>query len=145
MMWYWKKQGKKQLSSVAKMAVGCVLLGIGFVFLIYVTQDFSAQTQISFLWFVPTMLVVTLGELYLSPIGLSLVTKVAPPRMVGMMMGWWFLSTGLGNYFGGYLGTFYSSMSKTSFFTMLMILGVAAGGYLFVLQKPLKNAVGHDV
>ncbi len=145
LMRIWQKQGDKQLSSIAKMAVGCFLLGLGFIFLIYVTRDFSDATQISFLWFIPCMLVVTLGELFFSPIGLSLVTKVAPPKVAGLMMGWWFFTTGLGNYFGGYLGTFYNEMSKTEFFTMLLFLGLAVGAFIFILQKPLKKAVGPGV
>ncbi len=145
LMRLWEKQGDKQLSSIAKMSVGCMLMGSGFVFLIYITQGFTPQTMISFLWFVPMMFVVTVGELFFSPIGLSLVTKIAPPRLVGMMMGWWFFTTGLGNYFGGYLGTFYATMTKSEFFTLCLVLGIAVGIGIFILQKPLKKAVGHGV
>jgi proton-dependent oligopeptide transporter, POT family len=145
LMGIWQRQGTRQLSSIAKMSVGCFLLGIGFIFLIYVTRDFTEATRISFLWFVPCMFVVTIGELFFSPIGLSLVTKIAPPKIAGLMMGWWFFTTGLGNYFGGYLGTFYSQLTKTEFFTLLLILGLAVGTFIFVLQKPLKKAVGAGV
>ena len=89
------------------------------------------------------MLTLTIGELYFSPIGLSLTTKIAPPKYVGMMMGWWFFTTGLGNFFGGYLGTFYSAMTKPEFFTLCLVLGIAVGIFLFVLQKPIKKAVGN--
>lgn len=145
LMKLWEKQGKKQMSSIAKMATGCMVMGSGFIFLIYVTRDFTADTMISFLWFVPCMFVITMGELFFSPIGLSLVTKVAPPQIIGMMMGCWFFTTGLGNYFGGYLGTYYATMTKTEFFSMLLVLGLAIGFVIFILQKPLKKAVGHGV
>lgn len=141
----WERQGSKQMSSVGKMALGCMILGLAFIFLIYVMRDFSQQTMISFLWFVPMMLTLTIGELYFSPIGLSMVTKIAPPQVVGIMMGWWFFTTGLGNYFGGYLGTFYSTMTKLQFFSLMMVLGLAVGAAIFILQKPLKKAVGHGV
>ena len=141
----WERQGDKQLSSVGKMATGCMILGLAFIPLIYVMRDFNSETMISFLWFVPMMLVLTIGELFFSPIGLSMVTKVAPPKLVGIMMGWWFFTTGLGNYFGGYLGTFYSSMTKVQFFGLMLALGLGVGFAIFILQKPIKKAVGSGV
>ena len=87
----------------------------------------------------------TLGELYLSPVGLSLVTKVAPARMVSMMMGMWFLSSFVGNYMTGYIGTFYEKMPHERYFLMLAAVGVAAGLVLFVMNRPLDRIVGgHD-
>lgn len=62
-------------------------------------------------WLLGTTFILTLGELYLSPIGLSFVTKMAPARMVSMMMGIWFLSSFFGNYLSGYLGTYWGRMS----------------------------------
>jgi proton-dependent oligopeptide transporter, POT family len=87
-------------------------------------------------------LIYTIGELYLSPIGLSLVTKVAPARLVSMLMGMWFLSSFFGNYLTGYLGTYYEKMSHDSFFLMLTILGVLTGAAIFALNRPLKKAIG---
>jgi len=141
----WEKQGKKQMSSVAKMSVGCFLLGLSFLPLIYITSGLDDADKIYWLWFVPAFWILTVGELYLSPIGLSLVTKVAPAKIVSMMMGMWFLSSFFGNFLSGYIGTFYSSMSVPSFFSLLVVLGVAAGIAFFIFQKPLKNAVGSDV
>jgi len=86
-----------------------------------------------------------MGELYLSPIGLSLVTKVSPARMVSMMMGMWFLSSFVGNYASGYIGIFYSRMSQEAFFALLLALGVSAGLVFFAVNKPLKKALGHEV
>lgn len=142
---FWSWQGKKQPSSVAKMAIGCVLLGLSFLVLMWVGGELQPEQRISFLWLVLCTLIYTVGELYLSPIGLSLVTKVAPVRLVGMMMGVWYLSSFFGNYLSGYLGMFYESMSKSSFFLMLTVLGVASGFAIFAVQKPLKRAIGHDV
>ena len=86
----------------------------------------------------------TFGELYLSPIGLSLVTKVSPGRIVSMMMGMWYMSNFFGNYLTGYLGTFYEKMSRDSFFLLLAALSVGAGLAMFALNKPLQKAVGKD-
>jgi POT family proton-dependent oligopeptide transporter len=75
------------------------------------------------LWLVGSTVIYTVGELYLSPIGLSFVTKVAPARIVSMMMGVWFLANFIGNYMTGYLGTFWEKMPHQSFFLMLMSIG----------------------
>jgi proton-dependent oligopeptide transporter, POT family len=82
--------------------------------------------------------------MYLSPIGLSLVVKVAPARLVSMLMGMWYMSNFFGNYLSGHIGSFYEKMSRESFFLMLAALGVIAGIAIFALSKPLKDAVGHD-
>jgi len=142
--WAWQSKRKSEPSSVTKMGLGCILLGVSFLALMYIVQGISEATRISFLWLTACTVVYTIGELYLSPIGLSLVTKVAPARMVSMLMGMWFLSSFFGNYLSGYLGTFYEKMSHSSFFLMLAVLGIGAGVANLALSKPLKNAVGHD-
>jgi POT family proton-dependent oligopeptide transporter len=126
------------------MAIGCVLLGLSFLGMMWIVNGVAETTKISFLWLVASTFVYTLGELYLSPIGLSLVTKVSPARIVSMMMGVWYLSNFFGNYLSGYLGTFYETMSRPSFFLLLAALGVGSGLAIFALSRPLKNAVGRD-
>jgi POT family proton-dependent oligopeptide transporter len=145
MLWMKQAKKKKEPTSVAKMAIGSVLLGIGFVPLMYVVHGLSDTARISFLWLTGGTLIYTIGELYLSPIGLSLVTKVSPARLVSMMMGMWFLSSFFGNYLSGYLGTYYEKMSHESFFLMLTVIGVVTGLAIFALQAPLKKAIGSDV
>jgi len=142
--WAWQARRRSEPSSVTKMGLGCVLLGVSFLALMYIVSGLSETARISFLWLTACTLIYTIGELYLSPIGLSLVTKVAPARLVSMLMGMWFLSSFFGNYLSGYLGTFYEKMSHSSFFFMLAVLGIAAGVANLALSKPLKNAVGHD-
>ena len=104
----------------------------------------GAERRISFLWLVGCTLVYTLGEMYLSPIGLSLVVKVAPARLVSMLMGMWYMANFFGNFLSGYIGTFYEKMSRESFFLLLATLGIVSGIAIFALSKPLKDAVGHD-
>jgi POT family proton-dependent oligopeptide transporter len=83
-----------------------------------------------------------MGELYLSPIGLSLVTKVAPKRMLSMMMGMWFLSSFLGNYLSGYIGTFYDKIPKDMFFLVLCVIGVVVGIVFFIAEPRMKKVIG---
>jgi POT family proton-dependent oligopeptide transporter len=86
-----------------------------------------------------------MSELYLSPIGLSFVTKMAPARIISMMMGLWFLSSFFGNYLSGFLGTFWERMPKRVFFVMLTGLGLGGGVAIWLLGRPLERVVaGHD-
>jgi MFS family permease len=111
-------------TSLTKMAIGCVLLGLGFVVMIVAAQgDGAPDARRSVLWLVGSTVVYTVGELYLSPIGLSFVTKVSPARIVSMMMGVWFLANFIGNYMTGYLGTFWEKIPHQSFFLLLMTIG----------------------
>lgn len=141
--WKWQNSKGKEPTSVTKMAIGCVLLGLAFCVMIAAASQVGPEERGSLLWLVMTTLVLTIGELYLSPIGLSLVTKVAPVRMVSMMMGMWFLSSFLGNYLSGYLGSFYESMGQQNFFTMMASLAGIAGLAMFAFNRPLKAAIGH--
>lgn len=144
---YWDRQAKrgKEPSSVAKMSIGCFLLAGSFVALTLITRGMLDTQRISFMWLVGCTMIYTLGELYLSPIGLSLVTKVAPARLLGMLMGVWLLSSFFGNYLSGYLGTYYTVMTKDGFFLMLAVLAGVAGFAIFALQRPLKKAVGANI
>ncbi len=144
---FWGSQSRagKEPGSITKMAMGCVLLGISFLPLIYIAHGLGETQKISFLWLVGSTLVLTVGELYLSPIGQSLVAQVAPPSLVSMLMGMWFLSNFIGNYFTGYLGTFYEKMPRETFFVLLGGLGLAAGLAIFALGKPLRSAMGRKV
>jgi POT family proton-dependent oligopeptide transporter len=144
MFWNWQSRRKKEPSSVVKMGIGCITLGLSFLALVFIVKDLAPTQKLNFMWLVGCTLVYTIGELYLSPIGLSLVTKVAPAKLVGMLMGMWYLSNFFGNYMSGWLGTFYEKMPKESFFLMLTALGVGAGFAFFAFMKPLKNAVGHN-
>ncbi|HAM35301.1 MAG TPA: MFS transporter [Elusimicrobia bacterium] len=141
--WAWQDKRKSEPSSIAKMALGCMLLGLSFLLLIPSARTVAAGGKASLLPLTVCTLVFTIGELYLSPVGLSLVTKLAPPRMVSMLMGMWFLSSFFGNYLCGTIGTFWEKMSHESFFIMLTALACGAGTCMFILIKPLKKAIGH--
>jgi POT family proton-dependent oligopeptide transporter len=144
-LWSWQARRKNEPSSVAKMAIGCFLLGFSFIIMIIAVQGLEPGDRRNVLWLLSTTFVLTIGELYLSPIGLSLVTKVAPQRIVSMMMGVWFLSSFFGNYFSGFLGTYWEKMPRQAFFMMLTLLGVCAGVAIFVLSKPVNKIVAkHD-
>lgn len=140
---WWSSQARraKEPSSITKMAIGCILLGISFLVMIPPSHAVAGGAKVSMLWLVACIAILTVGEIYLSPIGLSLVTKVAPVRMVSMLMGMWFLASFLGNYLSGYLGTFWEKMPKESFFLLLSALSIGAGMGILLVNKPLKRAM----
>jgi proton-dependent oligopeptide transporter, POT family len=144
MFWGWQAARKKEPSSVTKIAMGCIMLGASFVALMYITRGLGDTQKITFLWLGACTLIYTLGEMYLSPIGLSLVVKVAPARLVSMLMGMWYMANFFGNYLSGYIGAYYEKMSRESFFLLVGLLAIGSGLAIFAIQKPLKNAVGHN-
>jgi proton-dependent oligopeptide transporter, POT family len=139
--WAWQNKQGKEPSSVSKMAIGCFILGASFVVMVIGARLVGAGRG-SLFWPIFCTMLLTIGELYLSPIGLSLVTKVSPVRIVSLMMGMWFLSSFFGNILSGYIGQLYTTMSADAFFILLMALGIAAGIAIWLFNKPLKSAMG---
>ncbi len=141
---FWGRQDRrgKEPSSIAKMGTGCIVLASAFLILILPARQLAVTPRASILWLAACALVLTIGEIYFSPIGLSLVTKIAPARIVSMMMGVWFLSSFFGNYLSGYLGTFWEKMPKENFFLLMFSLSFAAGLAFLALLNPLKRAIG---
>jgi POT family proton-dependent oligopeptide transporter len=125
------------------MAIGCVLLGLSFIVMILGAQAIGTGKGSPF-WPLFCTALLTVGELYLSPIGLSLVTKVSPARIVSMMMGIWFLSSFLGNFLSGVIGLLYTRWSPEAFFILLTLLGVGSGAAIWMFNRPLRTAMGGD-
>lgn len=145
-LWAWQAKHGKEPNTVAKMGIGCLLCGSAYIFMIIAAMVIPPGERGSVLWLVGNVFIFTIGELYLSPIGLSLVTKVSPKPIVSMMMGVWFLASFFGNYLTGYLGTFYHAFEhQSSFFILLACLGAGAGVAFFLLRRPLERAMGKDV
>jgi POT family proton-dependent oligopeptide transporter len=143
-LWAWLLKRGKDPSSVAKMAIGCFLLGISFVVMIPCGRIVDSGHRAGFGWMVGCSFLLTLGEIYMSPVGLSLVTKISPAKVVSMMMGMWFLSSFFGNYLSGYLATWSSRMSGGTFFFLLASISLATGVLMIVLYRPLRKAIGNE-
>lgn len=143
--WLWQSKRGGEASSVVKMGIGCILCGLAYVIMILAAKSAPGAEKASMMWLVGTVFLFTMGELYLSPIGLSLVTKVSPKPLLSTMMGFWFLSSFFGNYMTGYIGTFYSTMEKDAFFTMLCVMGLVTGLIFFILKNPLQRHIGKNV
>jgi POT family proton-dependent oligopeptide transporter len=145
MFWAWQSKRGKEPSSVVKMGIGCLLCGGAYILMILAAKTVPGAEKGSVLWLVGTVLVFTMGELYLSPIGLSLVTKVSPKPIMSMMMGVWFLSSFIGNYMTGYIGTFYTKMPKETFFMLLCGFGIGTGIVFFAIKGQINKVLGKFV
>jgi len=139
-LWAWQAKRGREPSTVTKMSIGC--LGVTLANLIMVAAAWQAAgDEASWLWLLGYFVVITLGELYLSPIGLSLVSKVAPARMVSMLMGLWLATSFTGNLIAGWLGGFWSSMDKMTFFLMIAGIALIASAVILAFDRPLRKVI----
>jgi len=144
MAWLWLKLGKYEPSSPAKFVIG--LLFAGFAFLILVPAAMTAQSGskslVSPWWLVISYFVIEIGELALSPVGLSVVTKLAPSRIVGLMMGVWFLSVAVGDIIAGWTAGLFSTMPLPLLFGTVSGAMSVAAAILAMLVRPIKGLMG---
>jgi POT family proton-dependent oligopeptide transporter len=138
----WSRQAKRgtEPGTITKMSLGC--LGVAIANLIMAAAAWNAGgDEASWLWLLAYFVVITLGELYISPIGLSLVSKLAPVRMVSMLMGLWLATSFAGNFLAGWLGSFWSGMDKLMFFLMIAGIAALAGAIILLFDRPLRGIV----
>ena len=141
--WLWLKLGPREPSSPAKFALGLLFVGIGPLLLAIASLlSGGADVRVSPVWLVLVYLAQTIGELCLSPVGLSTVTKLAPPRIVGLMMGVWFLSLSVGNYAAGWVAGFFGSLPLPQLFGSLFLATALSAFILALLIRPLRGLMG---
>jgi POT family proton-dependent oligopeptide transporter len=139
----WLRLGRRDPSSPAKFSFGLLFVGLGFLLLVPAAIVAAAhQVRVSPMWLVGVYFLHTVGELCLSPVGLSTVTKLAPPRIVGLMMGVWFLSMAFGNKLGGYIAGFFDSFPLPQLFGMVAATTIVAAVILVLLVKPIRRLMG---
>ena len=138
----WLRKRGKEPSSPAKIGIGMFISGLAMVIMIVASSmgGNADANNMSPNWLISSYFVVTIGELFLSPMGLSFVSKVAPARMRGLMMGGWFGATAIGNYLSGFIGGFYNTLSHTMFFTILTVLLFLSAVMVRIVLKKLKHA-----
>jgi POT family proton-dependent oligopeptide transporter len=136
-LWAWQARRGSEPSTVVKMALGCFGVALANLVLMLAARQ-AGIGQASWLWLLLYFAIVTIGELYLSPTGLSLVTKVAPARVVSMVMGMWLATSFAGNFIGGWLGSFWSGMDKGQFFLLIAAVAASAGGAILAFNRPLQ-------
>ncbi len=160
--WGWLRTKGMEPSTPTKMALGMLLTSLAFLILFVAARSGGDQTfetdasgnfvrdakdafkvvehRVSPLWLIATYMVISLGELMLSPMGLSLVSKVAPPRMRGLMMGGWFVATAIGNKLTA-IGLLWTRWYHSSFWLLCSMSALGMAIVLLILLKPLKKAM----
>jgi POT family proton-dependent oligopeptide transporter len=137
--WIWIRMGKRDPSSPAKFTFGLVCVSLSFAILVIPGQVAQQGGRVSPLWLVATYLLHTIGELCLSPVGLSAMTRLAPARIVGLTMGVWFLALSAGNYLGGRVAGLYESFSLPQLFGAVALFAAAAAVVLALLVRPIRR------
>ena len=143
--WGWVRLNSKgkEPSSPAKFAVGVFLVGAGMAFLIPVSKLIDTHgTLAGPYWLVGVYFLHTVGELCLSPVGLSLTTKLAPPKIAGMVMGLWFWSMALGNFLAGVAASLFIHMTLTQAFELIFAVMTVATVVLIALTPSIKKLMG---
>ena len=141
--WLWLRLGRREPSSPAKFAYGLVSLSLGFLTIAVAAHLFATgHGRVSPWWLIVLYLFHALGELSLSPVGLSTVTKLAPARIVGLMMGVWFLALSLGNFLAGNVAGYFDRLPLPQLFGAVCLTTACSALALALLVKPIRSLMG---
>ena len=146
--WLWLKLGKYEPSAPTKMAWGLFLLSLGYLWIAFGVKDVQPGIKVSMIWLVGMYALHTWGELCLSPIGLSLVNKLAPIKFASLLMAVWFLANAFANKLAGVLSALYPDNKTTNFlgyemtnlydfFMLFLVMSGVASLILFILSRKL--------
>jgi POT family proton-dependent oligopeptide transporter len=142
--WLWMRLGRHEPSTPGKLAIGVFAMAIAFLMLVpagAIAQS-GPGVRVSPWWLIVSYALSEVGEICLYPVGLSAVTKLAPVRIVGLMMGVWMLSNAFGNKLAGFAATFFSTTPLNTLFATVGIILLVTGVVFALLVKPLKRLMG---
>jgi len=142
--WLWVRLKEREPSTPAKFAAGLFFIGLSFVLLLipaFHLQD-TPGLRVSPFWLIGCYFIQELGELSLSPVGLSVFTKLSPVRIVGFMLGVWFLADSVGNKVAGYAAGFISSAPLPLLFGTVAAVCLGASFVAFLMIKPVRGLMG---
>jgi POT family proton-dependent oligopeptide transporter len=139
---FWTSKLGKKLSTPIKMGLGMILLGIGFFFMLAAVAERGGNVEdvnikASLVWLVMTYLLHTIGELCLSPVGLSVVTKLSHPKFASLMMGVWLLASFLANIIGGFVASVVESLGASTIFATIAGFVIGLGLIMILLNKQI--------
>ena len=136
--WAKRKLKGKEASSLFKMILGLIIMGSGFFFMTAAVAEFNSSGSSAMYWLVLAYLFHTIGELCLSPVALSFITKLSPLKYGSIMMGVYFAMTGFGSKLAGLLGEWSSSLGEYTIFTGIAVFTIVIGALVLLLLKKLK-------
>lgn len=141
LLWTLLRKRNAEPSTAAKIGIGMLLTAAAYTIMTFAGLAGGDTGRVSEWWLVSTYAVITIGELCLSPMGLSLVNKVAPARMRGLLMGGWFAATATGNYLCGLVGGLWDDMPHSTFFAILVAASLGAAALLFMVIKHIRPTI----
>jgi len=130
---------RRDMSTIAKLAFAFLCIALANMVMVVAASGLTPGAKASPWWLVGYFTIVTVGELHLAPVGLALISRLAPPRVLSLMMGLWLAATFPGDVFGGWLGGFWSTMDKASFFLMIGAIAAVAGVAMLALNPALRS------
>jgi len=140
--WLWVRMGRRQPSSPTKFSLGLIFVGLGFGVMVVAASLGASGVKVGPQWLLATYFLHVVGEMCLSPVGLSTVTKLAPNRVAGLMMGVWFLASAVGNYLGGRVAGMYGSMPLWQLFAIVGGTTVIGGLVLLAVSRMIQKLMG---
>ena len=140
-VWMWLQRRNAEPSTPVKMLLGVVLCAGAFGMLGYAGTIGGDTGRVSPLWLIAANVIIALGEIALSPMGLSLVNSIAPPRSRGLLMGGWFASLALGGYLSGYSGAYWDRMPHSRFFAMVAVILAGTAIPLSLMTPQIKRTI----
>ena len=143
---FWASPIGRRLTTPVKMGVGMIILGAGFLFMIGAVAERSANGDVNdvnnkaaLMWLIMTYLLHTIGELCISPVGLSVVTKLSPPKLASVLMAVWMLSSSFANFLGGFIAAYVEKMGAGQIFTYISGFVIVCGVLLILLNRPISK------
>jgi POT family proton-dependent oligopeptide transporter len=140
-LWLRLRRRGREPSTAAKIGIGMLLTACSYAIMTTAGLAGGDTGRVSIAWLISTYAVITLGELCLSPMGLSLTNKLAPARLRGLMMGGWFTATAIGSYLSGLTGSFWDRMPHSTLFLLFTLASVAAAGVLLLVLKRIRPTI----
>jgi POT family proton-dependent oligopeptide transporter len=141
--WLWLRMGKYEPSSPMKFMLGLVFLSLSYLLILQAARSFEHNgIKVSAMWLVILYLLQTFGEICLYPTGMSMVTKLSPPHLVGILMGIFFMSIALGNKFAGYIAGMLQNTAFSQVFWLAFVMSGVAAIILLVLIRPIRRLMG---
>jgi proton-dependent oligopeptide transporter, POT family len=152
----WLRKRKKEPNPPTKIGYGMIITAIGFVIMLIASSGLPsvattggnaitgipqyAGLVVSPYWLISTYFTLTIAELFTSPMGLSFVAKVAPPKLRGTMQAGWLAATACGNYLAGFIGRFYQQWELWQFFLLIIIIALLSAVLMFTIMKTINRA-----
>jgi len=136
--WAARARSGQEPATLSKLAMGCFGLSLGYLVLAYAAAS-NGVAPVSWLWLLAHFAIISIAELYFSPIGLSFVSQIAPDKSRSLIMGLWLATSFTGNLFAGWLGSLWSHMPHATFFLTVAGIAACAGGIVALAQAPLAR------